>query len=681
MLMQIPALTGVMLSSGTEYLGISKSGEIAIMKVKDASGHEHAANGQFGSGGSSAAKPKGKESAGAKHKRNQQARRAEGAGQSTLGGGKAIQTLLGGGSALDKLGEVTDEHATKPKIGNITESYLGIKDGSSFHAPTEKKIISSAIESNTRLWADNSKEVKYLKARDGVSDAPVLGDLETHVIYDDTPEYFGRGVAHGGAGHGPPGLKMWWNPYTKKDRFSKIPEYLQTDFNMDPVAVLSHELHHAFGHDNELDLMSRAGAYQAHQDMGWKHAGDGIKSGMDEDLRHLWSKGKDKLQAQDSAAIIRTLINRDERGFEKFLLDNKLVNNPAEHDYFRFSDVKEKAFAIKLPTVPKHKDTSALADVLWRTASQKSLDYSDIHTPRLGGSTMKPDEDEMQDEGEEELEKEGSDLDFVKERLADESGGVEALSQALEGIQDPKLKEIMAAIHEDEQKHQAALERMQENGGGEDDAREEAPAEEADDGTEKDEDGPPEIPEEDDGGKSDLIDQIRAILEAHDDEMEKADGPCDEEDTEKSDDGDEDDKPDFLKEDDEEEEDGKITKSFRVPIIKGDKDQQICYGIVSEPDTVDLQGDRLSESEIRKACHKFMQKSQQINKEHEGPAKADIIESYIAPVGFTCGGQTVRKGSWVMAVKIHDKSLWDAVKKGEITGFSIAGQGERTPFS
>lgn len=289
------------------------------------------------------------------------------------------------------------------------------------------------------------------------------------------------------------------------------------------------------------------------------------------------------------------------------------------------------------------------------------------------------DDEEMQDEGEEELEKEGSDLDFVKEKLQEASGGVEALSQALEGIQDPKLKEIMQAIYEDETKHQAALEQwVQENGGG--DAEEGEPGEDdSPEPTEKEDGGVPEIEEDEgDGGKADLIDQIRAVLEAHDDEAEKA---CDEESTERADDGDkdEDDKPDFLKGDGEGEEDGKITKSFRVPIIKGD--QQICYGIVSKPDVVDLQGDRLSETEIRKACHKFMQKSQQINKEHEGPAKADIIESYIAPVSFTCGGQTVRKGSWVMAVKIYDKSLWDAVKKGEITGFSIAGQGERTPFS
>jgi hypothetical protein len=307
----------------------------------------------------------------------------------------------------------------------------------------------------------------------------------------------------------------------------------------------------------------------------------------------------------------------------------------------------------------------------------KSLDYSEIHTPRLGGSTKMKDDKELQDEGEKELEKEGSDLDFVKEKLQEESGGVEALSQALESIQDPKLKEIISAIHQDEQRHQAALEQwMAENGGGE--GEEDEPGEE--DELDKDANGMAEA----------ALDQIRDILEANgvgDEDTAKADDPdpdeedTDEEDTEKSDDGDEDDKPDFLKEDDEEEEgDGKITKkSFRVPIIKGD--QQICYGIVSEPDVVDLQGDRLSKSEIRVACHKFMMKSQRINKEHNGPAKADIIESYIAPTDFTCNGQKVRKGSWIMGVKVHDPEIWRAIKKGEITGFSIAGNGTRTEIA
>jgi hypothetical protein len=123
-----------------------------------------------------------------------------------------------------------------------------------------------------------------------------------------------------------------------------------------------------------------------------------------------------------------------------------------------------------------------------------------------------------------------------------------------------------------------------------------------------------------------------------------------------------------------------VRKTFPIFKFKELSDQQIVYGVVSEPDTIDLQGDRLSAEEIQHACHKFMIASQKIGKQHRGPAKADIIESYIAPVIFECNGQVVQKGSWVMAVKVHDQELWQAVKSGEITGFSIAGRGNRIPF-
>jgi hypothetical protein len=325
-------------------------------------------------------------------------------------------------------------------------------------------------------------------------------------------------------------------------------------------------------------------------------------------------------------------------------------------------------------------------------AAKKSLDYSQIHTPRIGGSKVKDDELDRTDEDEEGLEKGGSDADKVQEMLNDESGGVEAYSQALESVQDPKLKEILQAIHEDETKHQAALEQwMQENDpaaleeheneetpgeeSAEDDESTEAGAEQddgmSDEANEGDDDKPDDLDKDeagDEGDKRDLIDAIRAVLAEHDKELDKADEAKPDEGDGDSDEDGEDDK----------EEDGTVAKSYQVPIIKGD--QQVVYGVVSEPDTIDLQGDRLSKAEIRKACHKFMMESRKIGKEHQGPAKADIIESYIAPADFRCHGQVVKAGSWVMAVKIHDKDLWSAVKKGDITGFSIAGQGERVPF-
>ena len=300
------------------------------------------------------------------------------------------------------------------------------------------------------------------------------------------------------------------------------------------------------------------------------------------------------------------------------------------------------------------------------------------------------DEEEIfrEDDEDTEMEKGSSDLDFVRERLEDESGGMEAYRQALESIQDPQLKEMLQAIQEDEQKHQAALEQwMQEHGEGEDEGPDEGAAveevpedlpEEEEEPLDKEDDIFSDEEEEISGDDaSDLIDDIREVLAEH--EAEKA------EDEEPEEDDEDEDLPEFLKEDDEdgeEEEDviEKVLKCYRVPIRIKKGDQQIIYGIISEPNVTDLQGDRLSESEIAKACHKFMQTSQRISKEHAEPAKADIIESYIAPVDFTCGGQSVRKGSWVMAVKVHDPGLWQAIKKGEITGFSIGGHGTRIPI-
>jgi len=296
------------------------------------------------------------------------------------------------------------------------------------------------------------------------------------------------------------------------------------------------------------------------------------------------------------------------------------------------------------------------------------------------------DEEEIfrEDDEDTEMEKGSSDLDFVRERLEDESGGMEAYRQALDAVQDPQLKEILQAIQEDEQKHQAALEQWMQEHGEDEGPEEEAAVEEEPETLSEEEEEP--LDKEDDifsdeeeaisgDDASDLIDDIREVLAEH--EAEKAEDEGEDEDDE--------DLPEFLKsdedeEDEEEDEVSKVMKAYKVPIIVSKGEQQIVYGVVSEPDTVDLQGDRLSESEIRKACHKFMQTSQRIGKEHSGVAKASIIESYIAPTDFKCNGQPVRKGSWIMAVKVHDPSLWQAIKKGEITGFSIAGTGTRTPF-
>lgn len=128
----------------------------------------------------------------------------------------------------------------------------------------------------------------------------------------------------------------------------------------------------------------------------------------------------------------------------------------------------------------------------------------------------------------------------------------------------------------------------------------------------------------------------------------------------------------------------RMKKSFSektYPIFKADNEKQVVYGVVLEPNDVDLQEDWMKPEEIEKTAHFFMMNGRTIGKSHETVCKAIPVESYIAPVDFACkgqyGDQTVKKGSWVIGVKVLDPSEWEKVKSGEYTGFSVGGWGKR----
>lgn len=109
-----------------------------------------------------------------------------------------------------------------------------------------------------------------------------------------------------------------------------------------------------------------------------------------------------------------------------------------------------------------------------------------------------------------------------------------------------------------------------------------------------------------------------------------------------------------------------------VPVEKGD--EQIVYGIVYEPDTVDAQGDQANADEIKKAAYGFMENAQAFKVMHKGKkVKVQILENYIAPVDFTIAKRTVKKGSWVLVTRVLDKELWKDIKAGNLTGYSMAG--------
>jgi len=116
-----------------------------------------------------------------------------------------------------------------------------------------------------------------------------------------------------------------------------------------------------------------------------------------------------------------------------------------------------------------------------------------------------------------------------------------------------------------------------------------------------------------------------------------------------------------------------------MKFLKSREEKQILYGIIFEPDFVDAHDEFVEKDDIEEAAHGYMirlqnEKGSMIKLSHqiEIDKEADIVECYVAPVDFEMGDEKVKKGSWVVAIKIWNKDLWDATKD-EISGLSAGG--------
>lgn len=105
-------------------------------------------------------------------------------------------------------------------------------------------------------------------------------------------------------------------------------------------------------------------------------------------------------------------------------------------------------------------------------------------------------------------------------------------------------------------------------------------------------------------------------------------------------------------------------------------------GVDFKPDTQD---DVYTAEEIRKGCHYWMENGGAIDLMHswEAMGKNDvrILEVYIAPVDFDNGGEKVLKGSWMLALRIVNDALWQAIKEKKLGAYSIGGVAERAPVN
>jgi hypothetical protein len=116
-------------------------------------------------------------------------------------------------------------------------------------------------------------------------------------------------------------------------------------------------------------------------------------------------------------------------------------------------------------------------------------------------------------------------------------------------------------------------------------------------------------------------------------------------------------------------------QDFEVKFAGMDEDKRLVYGIVLEPNEVDYHEDTITADEIEKAAHGYANKPMVIGDGHVKRAKAYPVETFIYNPEVL---ENVKPGSWVMAIKVKSDTIWEGIKQGDYTGFSIGAMVKRT---
>lgn len=124
-------------------------------------------------------------------------------------------------------------------------------------------------------------------------------------------------------------------------------------------------------------------------------------------------------------------------------------------------------------------------------------------------------------------------------------------------------------------------------------------------------------------------------------------------------------------------EDGRAIFQTYGRILKADSEAHYVTGIVYEPMVEDTQGNYMTAEEIEKAQRWFAKNANNVDLQHnfEKMESASVVENWIAKCDCQINGQDVKEGTWLMTVEVTDPGIFDAIEKGEITGFSMGGSG------
>lgn len=114
------------------------------------------------------------------------------------------------------------------------------------------------------------------------------------------------------------------------------------------------------------------------------------------------------------------------------------------------------------------------------------------------------------------------------------------------------------------------------------------------------------------------------------------------------------------------------------PIVRKDAEKRIVWGAVLVPGEPDDDGETLTAEKVEEAGHTWLEDFRAIDRQHSIKViDASPVESYISPTEQTVevDGRdvTLPAGTWIVAAKVRDDTVWSEIKRGRRTGFSVMG--------
>ena len=110
------------------------------------------------------------------------------------------------------------------------------------------------------------------------------------------------------------------------------------------------------------------------------------------------------------------------------------------------------------------------------------------------------------------------------------------------------------------------------------------------------------------------------------------------------------------------------TRNVTFALKSTDQAKQLVTGMVYAPMVLDTTGEFMLPEDLEVAAHRFMQLdlSKVVDTQHNNILNGSYpVESYISR-----GNPEYPEGSWVVTLKVPDKTVWDKIVSGEINGFS-----------